>query len=230
MARISSPSNHGLDASLVSVARAAAEKYGSRGCSMRHGDKPEDQPEGHRYLTRQQERPMAANDQQTKVTKGMLVDTEPSKHRAKAPADDQGPVALEVRAEGAIFYGLSDGGIYEVDPFLNFPETPTKLQRQDVAELLVDNGCAEFLDHFTSASPDVVETMSDASDHSQPKSEVSFEQSLSDTESIHSESTVTAEMEICPDNEASTELEVSAENGITNTTTEINHQIADRSP
>ncbi|KAH6940073.1 hypothetical protein HPB50_024638 [Hyalomma asiaticum] len=130
----------------------------------------------------------------------------------------------------AIFYGLSDGGIYEVDLFLNFPETPTEPQRQNVAELLVDNGCAEFLDHFSSTSPDVVETMSDASDHSEPKSEVSTEQSLSDTESIHSESTVTAEREMCPDNEACTELEVSAENGITNTTTKINHQIADRSP
>lgn len=130
----------------------------------------------------------------------------------------------------AIFYGLSDGGIYEVDLFLNFPETPTEPQRYNVAELLVDNGCAELLDHFGGASPDGVETMSDASDHSQCKSEVSNEQSLSDTESIHSESTVTAERELCPDDEVCAEREVSAENGITNTTTEINHQVADRSP
>ncbi|KAH6920136.1 hypothetical protein HPB50_028875 [Hyalomma asiaticum] len=221
---------HRLTTAWTQVSSASPElpqkKYGSRGCSMRHGDKPEDQPEGHRYLTRQQEWPMAAKRPQTKVRKGMLVDTEPSKHRAKAPADDQ----LTSRRVQRSAHQPAASCIYEVDPFLNFPETPTEPQRQNVAELLVDNGYAEFLDHFTSASPDVVETMSDASDHSQPKIEVSIEQSLSDTESIHSESTVTAEREICPDNEACTELEVSAENGITNTTTEINHQIADRSP
>ncbi|KAH6919824.1 hypothetical protein HPB50_029188 [Hyalomma asiaticum] len=85
----SAPCLQGPVASLVSVAGAAAGKHGSRRCSKRHGDQPEDHPGAQWCLTHAQARPIAAHGQEAQVRKGMLVDSKPSSHRAKATADDQ---------------------------------------------------------------------------------------------------------------------------------------------
>lgn len=79
--------------------------------------------------------------------------------------DDNVPYYYE-----AIFYGRSDSGIYEIDLFINCPETPTGPIQLNVAELLVSNGYAEFLGYLSDAPLGAVKLASDTSCHLQPES------------------------------------------------------------
>ncbi|KAH7962614.1 hypothetical protein HPB52_017187 [Rhipicephalus sanguineus] len=100
----------------------------------------------------------------------------------------------------AIFYGLSDGGVYEVDLFINCPDAPIGMQRQNVARLLVDNGYAEFLDYLRDAALEDVEPTVHVSDHSQqPEREGIIEQNLLERGSINTENGIIATSEICDD-------------------------------
>ncbi|KAL1427981.1 hypothetical protein MTO96_000321 [Rhipicephalus appendiculatus] len=106
----------------------------------------------------------------------------------------------------AIFYGLSDGGIYEVDLFINY------------------------------APLEDVEPTFDASDHSQPESEVVIEQTLAESGSTNTEngaiaaSEIFVEGNICAEGEVCTSNEVCADYGISHTRTTINGLVLDRSP
>uniref|UniRef100_A0A224Z1U7 Transcriptional coactivator n=1 Tax=Rhipicephalus zambeziensis TaxID=60191 RepID=A0A224Z1U7_9ACAR len=137
----------------------------------------------------------------------------------------------------AIFYGLSDGGIYEVDLFINCPDAPAGMQRQSVSQLLVDNGYAEFLDYLIDAPLEDVEPTVDASDHSQPESEVVIEQTLAVRGSTNTENGAIAasepyvvEGDICPESEVCTGNEICADYGISHARTTINGLVLDRSP
>lgn len=149
----------------------------------------------------------------------------------------------------AIFYGLSDGGIYEVDLFINCPDAPIGMQRQNVARLLVDNGYAEFLDYLRDAALEDVEPTVHVSDHSQhPEREGITEQNLLERGSINTENGIIATSEICvegdicpesevctrnevyPGNEVGTGNEICAEYGISHAKTEISGLVLDKSP
>ncbi|XP_050043545.2 uncharacterized protein [Dermacentor andersoni] len=87
----------------------------------------------------------------------------------------------------AIFYGRSDRGIYEIDLFINCPETPTGPKRLDVAELLVFKGYAEFLDYLGDSPLGAVKLASDTSCHLQPDGEGASEHSQPESRIIRAD-------------------------------------------
>ncbi|KAL3221858.1 hypothetical protein MRX96_029170 [Rhipicephalus microplus] len=136
----------------------------------------------------------------------------------------------------AVFHGLSDGGVYQVDLFINIPDAPPVMRRRSVARLLVDNGFAEFLDYPGDAPRVVVEPTADADDHSQRDSEGVVGQMLAERGSTETENgaiganEIYIQGDICPESKACTGNEICADYGIGRARTTINAVVLDRSP
>ncbi|KAH8034454.1 hypothetical protein HPB51_024394 [Rhipicephalus microplus] len=136
----------------------------------------------------------------------------------------------------AVFHGLSDGGVYQVDFFINIPDAPPVMRRRSVARLLVDNGFAEFLDYLVDAPRVVVEPTADANDHSQRECEGVVEQMLAERGSTKTENgaiganEIYIQGDICPESKACTGNEICADYGIGRARTAINAVVLDRSP